>query len=32
MAKVKNSAGEYWVFETILKHSIKVFECDYRRK
>ena len=32
MTKIKNSACEDWVFETIAKHSIKIFECYYRRK
>ena len=28
MTKIKASAREYWtVVETIVKHSIKIFEC-----
>ena len=26
MTKIKNSAGEDWVLETIVKHTIEIFE------
>ena len=32
ITKIKNSASEDWVVETIVKHSIKIFECQYRQK
>ena len=27
MTKIKNSASEHLVVETIIKHSMKIFEC-----
>ena len=32
ITKIKNSASEDWVVETIVKHSIKIFGCQYRQK
>ena len=32
ITKIKNSASKDWVVETIVKHSIKIFECQYRQK
>ena len=27
MTKIENSASEDWAAETIVRHSIKIFEC-----
>ena len=33
IAKMKNSASEDWVIiETIVKQSIKIFECQYKQR
>ena len=33
ITKMKNSASEDWVIiETIVKQSIKIFECQYKQK
>ena len=32
MAKIKSSASKHWFIETIVKHSIKIFECYCKKK
>ena len=33
MTKIKNSASKDWILiETIVKHSIKIFGCQYKQK
>ena len=32
MTKIKNFAGEDWVLETIVKHTIEIFEGQYKQK
>ena len=32
MAKIKYSGSENWVVQTIVKYSIKIFECQQTQK